>query len=104
MGIIRRLVEVDKNYEPTKDFTEIYGRFPIQCGKCFKEIDAKFNMVAFCESSSFENFVWFTPLHLECANDISRENDQVLIPVSLAKELDPHEKFHKIFFDKKDGC
>jgi len=98
------LVEVDDNLEPKKEFIEIFGRFPIDCGKCFKEIGSKYDMVSFCESSNFDNFVWFTPLHFECANEISRENNQVLMSVSLMKELDPHQKFHKIHLNKKDGC
>jgi len=96
---------VDHNLEPKEEFTEIFGRFPIDCSKCFKEIGSKNEMVSFCEASEFENFAWMSPLHIECANQVAHENGEVLIPVSLMKELDPHAKFHKIFLNnKKDGC
>jgi len=105
LGKIRKLVEVDGNLEPKEELTKIFGRFPIDCAKCYKEIGSKYDLVTFCETSSFENFVWITPLHFECANEISHETDQILVPVSLMKELDPHAKFHKIFLDnKKDEC
>jgi len=105
LGKIRKLIEVDDNLEPKKELSEIFGRFPIDCGKCFKEIDSKYDLVTFCERRDFDNLVWITPIHFECANEISHHNDQILIPVSLMKELDPHAKFHKIFLDnKKDEC
>ncbi len=102
MGKIRKLVEVDDNLEPILELTEIFGRFPIDCSKCFKEIGSKNEMVSFCEISDFENFAWMSPLHTDCANQIAKENGEVLVPVSLMKELDPHRKFHKIFLNKKD--
>jgi len=104
LGKIRKLIELDDNLEPKDEFTKIFGRFPIDCSKCYKEIGSKNDMVSFCEPSEFENFAWMSPLHTECANQIAHENDQILVSTSLLKELDPHAKFHKIFLDKKDGC
>lgn len=104
MSKIRKLVAVDENLEPKLSLSEIFGRFPINCSKCFKEIGSKKEMVSFCEISEFENFAWMSPLHFDCANDVADENDEVLVPVSLMKELDPHSKFHKLFSNKKDGC
>lgn len=104
MSKIRKLVEVDDNLEPKDDLITIFGRFPITCAKCFKEISSKYQMISFCEESNFENFAWFSALHAQCVIEISQENDdQVLVPISLLRHIDPDLKHTKLLLDKKKG-
>ncbi len=104
MSKIRKLVEVDDNLEPKDDLVTIFGRFPITCAKCFKEISSKYEMISFCEESNFDNFAWFSALHIECVREIGEEDkDQVLVPISLLRHIDPDLKYTKFLLDKKKG-
>jgi len=101
---IRKLVQVDDNLEPKDDLITIFGRFPITCAKCFKEISSKNELISFCEESNFENFAWFSALHTHCVIEIGQENDdQVLVPISFLRHIDPDLKYTKFLLDKKKG-
>lgn len=102
MGKNRKLVAVNEDLIPLQSFREIFGKFPITCGKCYKEIDSKLEMIAFCEASNFQNFVWFTPIHSQCANEICEENEEVLVPAEMLRQNQPDYKYNKIFFKKKE--
>jgi len=101
---IRKLVEVDDNLEPKDNLITIFGKFPITCSKCFKEISSRNDLISFCEESNFENFAWFSALHIQCVNEIGQENDdQVLVPISLLRHIDPDLKYTKFLLGKKKG-
>lgn len=101
MGRNRKLVAVNEDLIPLQSFSEIFGKFPVICGKCYKEIGSKLEMIAFCEASSFQNFVWFTPIHSVCGQKICEETEQVLVPADMLRQNIPSYDYTKILFMKK---
>lgn len=93
---------MNEDLVPLQNFNEIFGKFPITCGKCYKEIGSKRELIAFCEESNFQNFVWFTPIHHQCAHDICEENEEVLVPAEMLRQNQPNHLYDKVFFKKKE--
>jgi len=97
LGKFRKLIRVDENLEPVQSLDEIFGKFPITCSKCFKELE-KSEIILHCETDEVDSLVWVTPLHLQCGSDLCKERDEFLVPF---KELMKYNKnFYAIGLEK----